>query len=124
MQQAACELNISVSTLRRRIRQGRVRNRIVPHRGGFAYLVYLPNSRHADLQYRIPAPPQRRLTEASPPDAQIRALESQVQRLAEALARALRTKPTVAPSALGGPTGVNPYSRYRWLARRRRWWPF
>jgi hypothetical protein len=48
LQQAACELNVSISTARRMIRKGKLRNRIVPRPGGFAYLVYLPNSRHAN----------------------------------------------------------------------------
>src|SRR6185295_12422940 len=49
MQQAACELGVSITTVRRMIRKGRLRNRIVPRHGGFAYLIYLPGSKHAQL---------------------------------------------------------------------------
>ncbi|HYM15659.1 MAG TPA: helix-turn-helix domain-containing protein, partial [Dehalococcoidia bacterium] len=57
LQQAACELQLSPSTVRRMIRKGQLRNRIVPRRGGFRYLVYLPNSRHARMQALEPAAP-------------------------------------------------------------------
>jgi hypothetical protein len=141
LQQAACELNVSISTARRLIRKGKLRNRIVPRPGGFAYLVYLPNSRHANgLGLHACAPPPlederapRDLTAYrasrnghSATDEQVRRLEQQVEHLSEALSRALRTKQKALPPGIGQPT-VNPddpYARYRWLARRRRWWPF
>jgi excisionase family DNA binding protein len=135
MQQAACELNVSLSTVRRRIRSGELRNRMVPHRGGFAYVVYVPGSRHAmglacthgahvrpegsRNGHRPAAPP-------TAPDPYVRELEEQVERLSQALARALRVKQRVLPEGMGEP-GLNPsdpYARYRWLVRRRRWWPF
>jgi excisionase family DNA binding protein len=64
LQQAACELGISAGTARRMIRKGRLRNRIVPRPGGFAYLIYLPQSRHArglhvDAHTDVPAAPPR-----------------------------------------------------------------
>lgn len=46
LEQAACELGVSVSTVRRRIRNGQLRNRIIPRKGGFAYRIYIPDSRH------------------------------------------------------------------------------
>lgn len=49
LQQAACELGVSPGTARRMIRRGELRNRIVARPGGFAYLVYLPNSWHAQF---------------------------------------------------------------------------
>jgi excisionase family DNA binding protein len=143
LQQAACELGISASTARRMIRDGRLRNRIVPRPGGFAYLIYLPNSRHAgglhpDAHGDRPAPPGRkpvRLADyvrqhdaGTGDDAgdQIRRLEAQVERLSEALSRALRLKQKALPPGIGAAAAdrTHPYERYRWLARRRRWWPF
>ncbi len=145
LQQAACELNISVSTARRMIRKGRLRNRIVPRRGGFAYLIYLPDSRHKTLgahachtgiqeaPSREPASFEdyaRRRAGTEPNeqarDQQIEQLEEQVQHLSEALSRALRVKQKALPAGMGDPAlnPTEPYARYRWLVRKRRWWPF
>lgn len=145
LQQASCELGASVSTIRRMVRDGRLLNRMVPHRGGFAYLVFIPQSRHGALRQQeprrrklwlikgqrdpAPSPAPRELRAAASPDpdaqATIASLERQVDQLSHALARALRTKQRALPAGIGDP-GVNdrsPYARYRWL-RRRRWWPF
>ena len=145
LQQAACELDISVSTARRMIRKGRLRNRIVPRRGGFAYLIYLPNSRHktlgahachtpvADAQPQEPASfedyARRRggaNSDGRSRDQQIEQLEEQVQHLSEALSRALRVKQKALPVGMGDPAlnPTDPYARYRWLVRKRHWWPF
>ncbi len=138
LHQAARELNVSVTTVRRMIRKGQLRNRIVPRKGGFAYLVFLPDSRHADRTAhprRDPpprTPPLRlvpRTTVEAPGttrDDEVRRLEAQVEHLSEALSRALRLKQKSLPEGIGRP-GVNandPYARYRWLARKRRFWPF
>lgn len=136
LQQAACELNISVSTARRMIRKGRLRNRIVPRRGGFAYLIYLPDSRHARAinghSCSDPAANVIQLADHRPASPaietdnndQVRALEAQVERLSEALSRALRLKQRQLPPGMGAQRPEDPYARYRWLVRRRRWWPF
>jgi hypothetical protein len=145
LQQAACELNVSVSTARRMIRKGRLRNRIVPRRGGFAYLVYLPDSRHkqAFANGHACSPPPLSLANGNgraPIDLQgyasrkrdersveqIQRLEAQVERLSLALSSALKTKQKSLPRGMGEPTvnPADPYARYRWLARRKRWWPF
>lgn len=147
LQQAACELNVSLSTVRRMIRKGRLRNRIVPRRGGFRYLIYLPNSRHALMQacrLGVPAPePPCRLRlvdvapagpwrsdifEEAPPAAEVRRLEAQVEHLSRSLSLALLAKQTSLPEGVGGRAGADPgdpYARYRWLARRRRrFWKF
>jgi hypothetical protein len=159
LQQAACELGVSMSTVRRRIRRGELRNRIVPRRGGFAYLVYVPGSRHArqmgvhglgdeDGDRHVCREPSRidvwrerlrgegrsrdgdgaRAGDAaqSARDDEIRRLQEQVDNLSEALSRALRVKQRALPAGMGDP-GVNdtdPYARYRWMVRKRRWWPF
>ena len=141
LHQASCELGVSPSTVRRMVREGRLLNRMVAHRGGFAYLVFIPQSRHGLLRQQ--APRRRRLwlirplreRAAEPPrqapatDEETRALitdlERQVDQLSHALARALKTKQRALPAGIGDP-GVNeqsPYARYRWL-RRRRWWIF
>ena len=141
LQQAACELNVSVSTARRMIRRGQLRNRIVPRRGGFAYLIYLPGSRHATGTHddagcaaasgatdRAPTPIRRRAERPLPDtrDLEIRRLNEQVEHLSDALARALKVKQRSLPAGLGEPAGNagDPYARYRWLVRRRKWWPF
>ena len=157
LQQAACELNLSVSTLRRMIRNGRLRNRIVPRRGGFAYLVYAPGNHHnsADgahscgpvaVEQRQPltdghasnghASPSRLAGPGSPAIDQglmraeqadeIRRLERQVEHLSHALSRALRVKQVALPPGIGAQhvNDEDPYARYRWLVRRKRWWPF
>lgn len=138
LHQASCELGVSPSTVRRMVREGRLLNRMVPHRGGFAYLVFIPQSRHGAL--RRQEPPRRRLwlikpqrersidaprTAPGDEDAQatIADLQRQVDQLSHALARALRTKQRALPAGIGDP-GVNdasPYARYRWLRRRRFW---
>jgi len=140
LQQAACELGVSAGTARRMVRDGRLRHRIVPRPGGFAYRIYLPDSRHAsglhpDAHGGPPASPPRaplrladyvRDRDAADAGEQIRRLEEQVARLSDALSRALRLKHKALPPAVGAAAGsrVRPYERYRWLARRRRWWPF
>lgn len=156
LHQAACELGISASTARRMIRAGKLRNRIVPRRGGFQYLIHVPNSRHAALlghacgkqtvaESRAPvsldayrrmryttAPAEDTPSGALERDLRIRRLEEQVEHLSEALARTdthpdtQLGAPAPAPaSAVGAPPNADdPYAQYRWLVRRKRWWPF
>jgi hypothetical protein len=150
LQQAACELNLSISTVRRMIRRGQLRNRIVPRRGGFRYLIYLPNSRHAKMEScrhaedGALAPPRlvqqrphlRLVRDRAPtfaaedepeeiPVDEVRRLEIRAERLSRSLSRALIANRTSAPDDLPC-TEIDPddpYGRYRWLARRRRkWW--
>jgi len=56
----------------------------------------------------------------------VQQLEAQVEHLSEALSRALRTKQKALPAGMGQATvnPTDPYARYRWLVRRKRWWPF
>ncbi len=128
LQQAACELGLSVSTVRRMIRRGQLRNRIVPRPGGFAYLIYLPNSRHAQLgaHDHRDAPVgstrsglrlvdaeferDRRQDDVAPAD-EIRRLKVQVQHLSHALARAARPP---------GPAGAYHRGRHRRRHEQRR----
>jgi hypothetical protein len=157
MQQAACELNLSISTVRRRLRNGQLRNRIVPRRGGFAYLIYLPGNRHSSPDGPGCVHPESSTASASASagrnghasngngavpaayaraapaanerhaqEAEIQRLEKQVENLSHALSRALRVKQVALPRGLGSPDDNpdDPYARYRWLVRRRRWWPF
>jgi hypothetical protein len=118
LQQAACELGVSPGTARRMIRRGELRNRIVARPGGFAYLVYLPNSWHARC-----APSALRPTagEASAFSWQEHA-ERAWDALVPAVRRALRAP---APDRqLRVVEADGPFAQYRWLARRRRWWHF
>ena len=135
LQQAACELGVSLTTARRLLRKGILRNRIVPRRGGFAYLVYLPGSRHASLdgdacrndgrephELRL-LRPQDEPSVVPQEDARVQELEDQVESLSKALSRALRAqKAKSLPAGTGEPTRPDdPYGRYRWLARKKRW---
>jgi hypothetical protein len=141
LQQAACELGVSISTARRMIRQGKLRNRVVPRRGGFQYLVYMPASRHASVlgdgctareaHTPVDLDEYRRHRDAVTPDdalqrdLTIRRLEEQVEHLSEALSRSLKLKQKALPAGMGEPQNArDPYARYRWLVRRKRWWPF
>lgn len=142
LQQAACELGVSPSTVRRMVRDGRLLNRMVPHRGGFAYLVFIAGSRHAGLREPERSKPKRRLwlikgTPDEPPhdapqeptlDEQrtIAQLERQVDQLSHALSRALKTKQRALPAGMGevDVNPADPYARYRFIARKPRWWPF
>jgi hypothetical protein len=136
LQQAACEMGVSMSTVRRMVRGGRLLNRMVPHRGGFAYLVFIPGSRHGSQRQHEPK--RRRLWLVQPtespeaaaehvdPERKISELEHQLDQMAHALSRALRTKQRALPAGMGEPdvNPKDPYARYRWLRRKRRWWPF
>ncbi|HEY7801699.1 MAG TPA: hypothetical protein VIE40_03405 [Dehalococcoidia bacterium] len=121
----------------------------MPRKGGFAYRIYIRDSRHgrdpglhghpATASANAAEAPERRphdlaayrrdraaLAEserASTSDAAIEHLEQQVERLSHALTSALRPKAASAPTAGGGDADA-PYARYRQLVRKRRWWPF
>ena len=143
LHQAACEMGVSITTVRRMVRDGRLLNRMVAHRGGFAYLVFIPGSRHGAMKQREgkrrrlwpirntrEQEADERAGQTGDPQAEAQAviasLERQVDQLSHALSRALRTRQKALPAGVGDP-GSNPgdpYARYRWLARRPRWWPF
>lgn len=135
IEQAACALGVSSSTVRRRMGAGALPYRVIVHKGRRTYRVHLPGHHShiaegeapavVDLTARIRARERQRA--ADDPGARelaIQRLEQQVDHLSEALARALRTRarPPVGGAALADPT--DPYRRYRELVRRRRWWPF
>ena len=121
LQQAACELGISPGTARRMIRRGQLRNRMVARPGGYAYLVYLPNSWHAQFARHA----QRPAADESSSGwlkARLLRLEEECLRLSRMVRHAVRP-----PSPAGRLMVVEaggPFARYRWLARRRRWWRF
>ena len=122
LQQAACELGISPGTARRMIRRGELRNRIVARPGGFAYLVYLPNSWHAGFA----AHPHHAAAEPPPGPVDPRSWRDRAETAwsitSRSLRRALRPPAPARPLRLVEAEG--PFARYRWLARRRRWWRF
>jgi hypothetical protein len=140
LEQAACELGCSVSTIRRRIRSGELRNRIVPRKGGYAYRIYIQNSRHgrASLTGELACAPTERTKREplAPRDMQAfrRARQARmaspmappgpVGRIGEALARVLGAQRMPLPAgAEAGMQHDDPYARYRWLVRKqRRWW--
>jgi len=109
----------------------------VPRPGGFAYLIYLPNSRHARLgahNHRAAASTRSGLRvvgadfaqdalDDGARDRQIRFLEAQVEHLSRALSRALRDRQSLAAPPDFAPGG-GPYALYRSLTRKRRWWRF
>ena len=120
-------IGVSPGTARRMIRRGQLRNRIVARPGGFAYLVYLPNSWHA------------RFTEHAHDTAVVQPVadeplvvagraswrdrgEAAWSALAQSIERALH--PPATQSHLRLVQADGPYARYRRLARKRRWWRF
>jgi hypothetical protein len=141
LEQAACELGVSVSTVRRRLRRGLLRNRIVPRKGGFAYRIYIEGSRHgrepelhghAGHAASTPSPAPRdivafrrerqRARRATQRADLGRGLELPLERISESLIRALRLQGTM-PATAGAGNGQT-YERYRALVRKRRWWQF
>src|SRR2546423_14400115 len=132
--QAACELGVSSSTIRRRIHDGLLRTQTVPRNGGFAYRIYLPESRHGrDASLRATSAAKRearhqgepiidlsayrrrrdQLREAQPPkraDEPRSRIEGQPERLPQALMPALSLQPrplrtSFAGASAGGPVG-------------------
>ena len=127
LQQAACELGISPGKARRMIRRGELRNRVVARPGGFAYLVYLPNSWHA----RFAEHADETATEQPAADEPLVVAgqaswrdrgEAAWSTLAQSIERALHPPATASHLRLVQADG--PYARYRRLARKRRWWRF
>ena len=131
VQQAACELAVSETTLRRMIRGGRLHARTVVVDGRNVRRVHMPGARHVRVMGTAPAnvidiETRQPITDEAGSQDVIRRLERQVEDLSEALARALRTRQRSIPAALrlAVAEGAHPYAPYRWLSRRRRWWPF
>jgi len=138
--QAACEMGVSISTVRRLLRNGRLRNRIVPRRGGFKYLIHIPGNRHAaggSLHLCEDGDPCAPIDiERARRQREIGQLQRQIEELSSALARALRSHHKAVPPGAASRTAATPraasvagspgepYARYRWLVRKRRWWPF
>jgi len=118
LQQAACELGVSPSTARRMIRRGELRNRIVARPGGFAYLVYLPNSWHARFAHSAHRPTVEEPAALS--------WQERVERAWDALVPVVRNalRAPAPDRALRVVEADGPFAQYRWLARRRRWWRF
>ncbi len=138
VEQAACELGVSDSTIRRRLRQGLLPSRVVPRKGGFAYQIYLPESRHGrdaslrgnpDSHHHAANAPidlsayRRRREQVREATSHSGRVEGQPERIPEGLLRALsmQARPVPAMASIGG---GSPYGQYRQLVRRRRWWPF
>lgn len=122
LQQAACELGVSPGTARRMIRRGQLRNRIVARPGGFAYLVYLPNSWHAQFAAHAHDSDAGEPPKAVVPPSWRDHVEAAWEMLWQSAQRALRQPAPARPLRLAEADG--PFAQYRWLARRRRWWRF
>ena len=145
--QAACELGVSSSTIRRRIHDGLLRTQTVPRNGGFSYRVYLPESRHGrDASLRAISAAKRdakpesdpidltayrrrrdQLREAQPQkraDEPRARIEGQPERLPEALMHALSLQARPLRTSFAGASAGSPFGQYRQLVRKRRWWPF
>jgi excisionase family DNA binding protein len=61
VQEAALHLGVSINTIRRMIKDGRLRSEKVTTSSGFAYLVYpdsLPTGNHQDTAHEYPSPEQ------------------------------------------------------------------
>jgi hypothetical protein len=133
LSEAACEMGVSVATARRLLRKGKLPNRIVPRRGGFAYLIYMPGNRHragglCSTNGHAPARSNGNGAhgiDQAEYEREVARLQEQVDALSNALSRALRIKQKSLPPGLGAPQNPeDPFERYRWLVRKRRWWPF
>ena len=145
--QAACELGVSSTTIRRRIHDGLLRTQTAPRNGGFSYRIYLPESRHGrDTALRaIPAASRPTTSEAEPidltayrhrrdqlreaqpkkrPDEPRPRIEGQPERLPEALMHALSLQARPLRPSLAGASAGDPFGQYRQLVRKRRWWHF
>ena len=138
VEQAACELGVSDTTIRRRLRQGLLPSRIVPRKGGFAYRIYLPESRHG--RYPSLGDPgtstrnashsplsldayRRRREQVRDAASQSGRVEGQQERIPETLLQALSMQARPVPATVIAGAG-SPFGQYRQLVRRRRWWPF
>lgn len=125
LQQAASELGVSTSTVRRWILKGKLQSRIVARGRRFHYQVRVGPA--LEIAIASPAPTdivkylrsqleakEERLTRM---EQDLKRQEEQIQNLSAGLARALQRNHGSEGS------GNGPYAKYRWLARRR-WWPF
>jgi len=139
VEQAACELGVSDTTIRRRLRQGLLPSRTVARKGGFAYRIYLPESRHGrDVSLRSPDPSagdgsaspvslaayRRRREQVREASSNSGRVEGQPERIPETLLQALSMQPRPIPATVAVGDGPSPFGQYRQLVRRRRWWPF
>jgi excisionase family DNA binding protein len=125
---AACYLDVSESTVRRWIANGRLRSRIVARGGRFYHEVLVESALRATSTVRSPTDIvqylQGRLAEEekrwAKREQDIGRQEEQIRRLSATLAHALQRNDDSQSSP------QSPYGKYRWLARRgrRRWWPF
>ncbi len=148
LEQAACELGCTAATVRRRIGRGELRSRIVPRKGGLAYRVYIPGSRHGSALFAAhpaPMPSGSARQPLAPVDmaayrraraariasrpavggAALRRLEEIVMRVAGELGRVLGSQrmPSAEAAEQGRGSCEGPYAHYRRLVReQRRWW--
>jgi hypothetical protein len=123
MRHAACELDISVSTVRRWLQTGKLRSRVVTRGRRKYYYVQMPESTAARSPERVShivdhlrRQVDQREEALAERDQELRHQEKQIGNLSRALARAISQNGT--PHG----EGVSPYEKYRSLARRRRFW--
>jgi hypothetical protein len=123
MRHAACELDVSVSTVRRWLQSGKLRSRVVTRGRRKYYYVQMPESgaprspeRVSHIVDHLRKQMDQRDEELAIRQQELNRQEKQIANLSRALARAI--------SQNGTPHGeaVSPYEKYRSIARRRRFW--
>jgi predicted site-specific integrase-resolvase len=126
LRQAARELDVSVSTVRRWMLEGRLRSRIAARGRRFCYQVrveHVPESPTApdvptDIVQHLRLQLEAKEERLAQMEQDLKRQEEQIRNLSTALAQALQRN----HGSDGASSG--PFDKYRWLARRRRWWPF
>jgi hypothetical protein len=126
LRHAARELDVSVSTVRRWMLKGRLRSRIAARGRRFCYQVWVdhaPGSPPApdaptDIVQHLRLQLEAKEERLAQMEQDVKRQEEQIRNLSTALAHALQRN--------HGSDGRSnsPYAKYRWLARRRWWWPF
>lgn len=126
LRHAASELDVSTSTVRRWMRRGKLRSRVAARGRRFYYQVWVehvpesPPAAHApiDIVQHLRSQLEAKEERLAQMKQDLRRQEEQIRNLSAALANALRRSHGSEGSS------NSPYTKYRWLARRGRWWPF
>lgn len=96
---------------------------MVARPGGFSYLVYVSNSWHARFGVRAHHATAEPANTGEPLPRLARA-DAAFHGLSRSLHRALQPPAPAPARRLRLVEAEGPFARYRWLARRRRWWQF
>jgi len=124
LRDAAGELDVSVSTVRRWLEKGKLRSRLVTRGRRHAYYVLLPAAFSPPADERVSSIVQHLRNQVDQRDQELALREhylkrqqEQIANLSQALARALAQ---LHGSGAVGNGEASPYEKYRAIARRRR----